>query len=226
MYKAIIFDFDGTILDTETPECQSWQIIYKDYGLVFPVEHFFEAVGRGYDKEVFEPAHFLHNKLSGSVPHETLQEQHRTQFNILLAILDCRPGIREWIEYCSAKAVPCAIASSSPRSWIDRNASRLGILNAFTAIATKDDVGPGRTKPAPDLFLHACYDLGIEPAEALVIEDSKNGAIAASLAGCDCIVCPNPMTKMMAFPPQALIVDSLEDIEPWQVFAHFQRIPS
>ena len=90
MYKAILFDFDGTTLDTETPECASWQEIYTHHGIEFPIDAFHAAVGKGYDQTVFEPAFYLSEAIGASDLYEEIRAEQRRIFYEMLHALDCR----------------------------------------------------------------------------------------------------------------------------------------
>lgn len=210
MSVALIFDFDGTILDTETPECTGWETLYSEHGLTFPRHRFFEAVGRGYSPDVFEPWTYLSGELQGKLTIDEVKERHREIFRLSIEGQCVRPGVAEWLVDAGSRGWGRAVASSSPRVWIDRHLPRLGLADHFEAIKTKDDVGPGRTKPHPDLFLLACEALQVEPQNAVVIEDSENGVKAARAAGCYVIATPNPMTAHMDFSQADLILESLD----------------
>jgi HAD superfamily hydrolase (TIGR01509 family) len=211
MFRALIFDFDGTILDTETPECGSWQALYAEHEYTFPLSEFHAAVGRGYDPNVFEPLSNLHRLLGGASPPERLKDRQRAHFQALILGQETRPGVRDWLAEAGTLGWGRAVASSSERLWIDRHLPRLGLDSQFDAIRTKDDVGPGRTKPHPDLFLAACDALGVSPERAIVIEDSENGVKAARAAGCFTVAVPNPMTAHMDFSLADLVLPSLDE---------------
>ncbi|MGC4045760.1 MAG: HAD-IA family hydrolase [Armatimonas sp.] len=210
MSVGLIFDFDGTILDTETPECTGWECLYSEHGLTFPRHRFFEAVGRGYSPDLFEPWTYLSAELKGALSIDDAKARHREIFRGMLEGQTARPGVTAWLEDAGAQGWGRAVASSSPRVWIDRHLPRLGLDRHFEAIKTKDDVAAGRTKPHPDLFLLACQALHVEPQNAIVIEDSENGVKAARAAGCYVIATPNPMTAHMDFSQADLVLESLE----------------
>jgi beta-phosphoglucomutase-like phosphatase (HAD superfamily) len=207
--RAILFDFDGTILDTETPECEGWVDLYARHGQVFPREKFHDAVGRGYDPEIFEPWTYLSRAVEGRLTPEEAREAHREIFWSMLDGVGPREGVLDWLAEAQVLGWGRAVASSSPRSWIERHLPLLGMSAHFQAIRTKDDVGPGRTKPHPDLFLAACAALGVEPSQSLVVEDSENGVKAARAAGCFVVATPNPMTRHMDFSSADRVLDSL-----------------
>ena len=119
MYIAILFDFDGTTLDTETPECASWQEIYTHHGIEFPIDAFHAAVGKGYDQTVFEPAFFLSEALGASDLYEEIRAEQRRIFHEMLHALDCRDGVRDWLAQATTAGIRLAVASSSPRVWVD-----------------------------------------------------------------------------------------------------------
>jgi HAD superfamily hydrolase (TIGR01509 family) len=209
--RALIFDFDGTILDTETPECEGWETLYREHGLTFPRHRFFEAVGRGYSPDLFEPWTYLSEALGGTLSPDDARVRHREIFRETLEGQSVRPGVTDWLHEAGERGWGRAVASSSPRLWIDRHLPRLGLESHFEAIRTKDDVAEGRTKPHPDLFLLACEALGVTPKNALVIEDSENGVKAARAAGCFVIATPNPMTAHMDFSQADLVLDTLKE---------------
>src|SRR4030095_9861975 len=105
-----------------------------------------------------------------------------------------------------------AIASSSPHTWVDNHAKRLGIFNYFDVVVCAEDVGLGRTKPNPDLFLTALNQLQVQKNEAVVLEDSPNGVLAANRAGIFVVAVPNHVTSMLSLDGANRIVRSLAEV--------------
>jgi putative hydrolase of the HAD superfamily len=105
-----------------------------------------------------------------------------------------------------------AVASSSPHSWVDNHAKRLGIFHYFDAVICADDILPGRTKPNPDLFLKALDQLKVPKDAAVVFEDSPNGVTAAKRAGIFVVAVPNAVTSTLAFEGANMTVKSLSDL--------------
>ena len=105
-----------------------------------------------------------------------------------------------------------AIASSSPHSWVDTHAKRLGIFEYFDQVICADNVGAGRTKPNPDLFLLALDQLQVRKNEAIVFEDSPNGVQAAKRAGIFVVAVPNSVTSQLSIENANLILRSLADL--------------
>jgi putative hydrolase of the HAD superfamily len=101
------------------------------------------------------------------------------------------------IKQAKENGLQVAIGSSSPHSWVDEHAKRLGIFDYFDHIVCQDDVLSGRSKPYPDIFLKALDQLDVQKDAAVVFEDSPNGVLAARRAGIFVVGVPNPMTAKM-----------------------------
>lgn len=121
------------------------------------------------------------------------------------------PGVVDLLDEAIAEGIPCVVASSSPRSWVEGHLDRLGLLDRFAATRCLDDVAA--PKPAPDLFLLAASSVDVGPDRALVLEDSLNGLRAAQAAGIDCVIVPNRITGHLDFEGAAAVLDSLAGIE-------------
>ncbi|HVF24844.1 MAG TPA: HAD-IA family hydrolase, partial [Anaerolineales bacterium] len=122
------------------------------------------------------------------------------------------PGVLETIHEAKRLGLKLAIASSSTHSWVDTHAKRLGIFDHFDSIICSDDVGADRTKPFPDLYLMALDRLQIRNDEAVVFEDSPNGVTAARSAGIFVVAVPNPVTSLLKFEGEDLMLASLSDL--------------
>jgi HAD superfamily hydrolase (TIGR01509 family) len=210
MLKALIFDFDGLILDTETPEVLVWQSIYRDYGFELPVDEWQKTVG-GYGISNFDPsAHLAHLSSSKFDPAE-LKLRYRREADAIIHANPILPGVIEIIEEAKRDGLKVAIGSSSPHSWVDAHAKRIGIFDYFDDIICSDDVPPGRTKPNPDIYLKTLERLDIASDAAIVFEDSPNGVLAAQRANIFVVAVPNPLTAQMGVTGD-LTVSSLADL--------------
>jgi HAD superfamily hydrolase (TIGR01509 family) len=196
MLKALIFDFDGLILDTETPEVLVWQDIYKEHGFELPVEEWEKTVG-GYGISSFDPAQNLSHLSQGRLDPSALKARYRREADTLIHANPILPGIMELIGSAKENGLKVAIGSSSPHSWVDTHAQRLDIYHHFDHIICQDDVAPGRTKPHPDIYLKALETLQVDKTEAVVFEDSPNGVLASKRAGVFVVAVPNPLTAKM-----------------------------
>lgn len=196
MIQALIFDFDGLILDTETPEVLVWQNIYKENGFDLPVEEWEKTVG-GYGISDFNPARHLSHLSQGQLDPASLQARYRLEADALIHANPILPGVMDLIHEAQANGLKVAIGSSSPHSWVDTHTQRLDIYHHFDHIVCQDDVAPGRTKPYPDIYLKTLEKLGVENTEAIVFEDSPNGVLASQRAGVFVVAVPNSLTARM-----------------------------
>lgn len=196
MLKALIFDFDGLILDTETPEVLVWQSIYLEHGFELPVDEWERTVG-GYGISNFDAAAQLSLLASGELDPVSLGLRCRREADEIIHTSAMMPGVMNMIEQAKENGVKVAIGSSSPHSWVDTHAKRLGIFHHFDLIICADDVEPGRTKPNPDIYLKALEQLKVREHQAVVFEDSPNGVLAARRAGIFVVAVPNSLTAKM-----------------------------
>jgi HAD superfamily hydrolase (TIGR01509 family) len=189
---AVVFDFDGIILDSETAEFESHRRIYERHGALLTPEEWCDQIG------IWSEAHERRwcdrlNELSGAaMEYEGFKaDQHRI-FHQILAREPMR-GIRELLDALALAAVPLAIASTSTARWVVPAVERLGLSDRFRTIVTADDVE--RRKPAPDVYLEAARRLGADPRRSVAIEDSGPGIAAATAAGMKTIAIPHWLTE-------------------------------
>ena len=209
MTKALIFDFDGLIMDTETPEVESWQAIYSDYGQEFPLQTWVRDVV-GSLVTNFDPAAHLAAVTGKSLDLAALHEQVYTQRLEIQATLSALPGVNAYIRDAKRLGLRLAVASSSKHAWVGGYLRQLGLFDAFEAIICREDVL--RIKPEPDLFLKALEVLKIRADEALVFEDSPNGILAAKRAGICVVAVPNSITAHGKIGEADLQISSLADM--------------
>ena len=209
--KALIFDFDGLILDTETPDVHAWENIYAEYGFPFPLESWAQIIG-GTGASTFNAAVHLQSLLSDSLDLDDLQRRQNRISHSLVDEQTVLPGVMDYLQDAKRLGLKLAIASSSSHSWVDKHAQRIGIFHYFDTVICADDVPPGRTKPNPDLFLKALDQLVVRRSEAIVFEDSPNGVRAAKSAGIFVVAVPNPVTSLLSIENANLTLRSLADL--------------
>jgi HAD superfamily hydrolase (TIGR01509 family) len=203
--KGLIFDFDGLILDTETPEYLVLQDIFKTYGTMLPVSEWGAALGASL--EAFDPMVYLERKVNYPLDRLALRKLWRLRSNVLIEQQQPLPGVLQTIQRAQDLGLKLAVASSSPRNWVINHLSRLKLLEPFEKIMTAEDVL--HVKPEPDLYLECLRALGLKSTEALAFEDSPNGIKAARAAGLFCIAVPNPVTRQLEVDHADLVIDSL-----------------
>jgi HAD superfamily hydrolase (TIGR01509 family) len=203
---ALVFDFDGLILDTETPEYESWCQVYREHGAELALDVWLQCIGGG--PELFDPYAHLAQACGQVVDPETIRRKRRPGYEMIVHNQPLLPGVETLLTAARERGLKLAVASSSSHAWVVGHLERRGLLPFFHAVKTADDVA--RVKPAPDLYLAATAALGVAPQRAVAFEDSANGARAAKAAGLYCIAVPNPMTRHLDLSHADLILDSLE----------------
>jgi HAD superfamily hydrolase (TIGR01509 family) len=208
MIEALIFDFDGLILDTETPCFRAWEEIFQEYRCELTLDVWMDYIGGSPDS--FDPAKHLADCVDGLLDREQLVARQRQREDELIEDEGVMPGVVAYLDAARARGLRLAIASSSPRAWVFGHLDRLGLRDRFLQIITADDVA--RVKPAPDLFLEALFALGVKPERAIVLEDSPNGVRAARLAGIFAVAVPNAITRHYDFDHADRVIHSLVDL--------------
>lgn len=209
LLKALIFDFDGLILDTETPDLQAWQEIYNRYGQKLSLQTWGQIIG-GTGNSDFEPVSNLENILGYPIDKKSINQLARKLSDDAILLQPILPGARNLLEAAKKKHYRLAIASSSPHAWVDNHLKRLGLFDYFEAILCGDEVI--RTKPDPALYLAALRALKVQASEAIVFEDSPNGIQAANSAGIFSVAVPNPLTAQLGVDHARLVFSSLEEV--------------
>lgn len=207
-FEAVIFDFDGLILDTETPDITAWQEIFREHGVEFPDAWWIEAIGKGVDLIDEAPEDLLARMLGKEIDRADVTKRYLERKMGWIHAEPIRPGVERALAEAKELGLRLAIASSSRHPWVDGHLARLGLDHHFEFVCCADDVP--RPKPFPDLYLAATGALLIEPAKCVAIEDSPNGIKSAKAAGLACIAFPNPMTARLDISGADIIVDTLD----------------
>ncbi len=206
--KGFIFDFDGLILDTEKPGFLAWKEIFDRFNQPFALDDWKKAIGTG--PSAFDPARHLCALVQDPLDPSQLHEEQLSIANRLIQTQPILPGVLNFIREAKNAGRKLAIASSSPRSWVIGHLSRLELVRYFDTILTSEDVL--NVKPDPELYLLALSKLDLQPAEAVVFEDSPNGIFAANAAGITCIAVPNEITRTMDISHADFIVKSFMQV--------------
>jgi HAD superfamily hydrolase (TIGR01509 family) len=219
MIEAVIFDFDGLILDTEVPEFQTWQEIYQAHGCKLALEIW--ATGLGTSADAFDPCAHLEAQLGRLIDREVIHQRRRQRYHELLGAKAVLPGVREYIAEAKRLGLYLGVASSSSREWVVGHLTELGLYAYFDCIKCRDDVP--HVKPDPALYQAVVETFALQPHQAIALEDSPNGITAAKRARLFCVAVPNPLTRQLSLAHADLLVSSLADLPLQQLLDHVQR---
>ena len=207
LIRALIFDFDGLILETEEPIYRSWKEVYEVHGVPLPFEQWVKTVGSSNQR--FHPQHHLEESLGRALSEEEVNRRVARRVELVLA-QPLRPGVVDLVDASRAQGMKVGVASSSSRDWVSGHLERLGVLERFDCLRTRDDVE--HVKPAPDLYLAVLDCLGVSAAEAVAIEDSPNGITAAKGARMRCVAVPNRITAGLDLSQADVRLSSLAEV--------------
>lgn len=207
--KAIVFDFDGLILDTEEPVYRSWLELYQEHGEELPFDRWIQIVGSS--NAAFDPRGHLEQRLGHALTQEELDRRIERRSRLILekAVL---PGVGELADAALARGLRLAVASSSSCQWVTGHLERLGIRDRFACVRCREDVAA--VKPSPDLYVAALECLAVAAADAVAIEDSPNGIAAAKASGMRCVAVPNVITGGLDLSGADLVLTTLEGMTP------------
>ena len=203
---ALILDFDGLILDTESPIFEEWRATFRARGHELGLDTWQHALGTF---GTYDPCAHLAELTGEEFDHEGLRQEVRARNMVRCEAQALLPGVRERVEEGRAAGLKTAVASSSTSMWVEGWLDRHGIRRLFDTVCSRDHVE--RVKPAPDLFLLAATRLGVWPERCLVFEDSPNGIRAARAAGMRCVAIPNAVTCALPMEGADLVLTSLAD---------------
>ncbi|WP_066174144.1 HAD family hydrolase [Bacillus marinisedimentorum] len=194
MIKAVVFDFDGLIFDTETHEYNVLQEIFKEHDAELSMSVWGKVIGT---QAGFDPLAHLEEQVGRKLDREKFKKERQIRFNERIKEEGPLPGVENYIDGARDLGMKIGLASSSHYDWVSSHLTNLGLYDRFDCIKTADDVE--KVKPDPALYLEAAKCLGVRPEEALAFEDSAHGAAAAKKAGMYCVVVPNAVTKHLEF---------------------------
>ena len=206
--QAAIFDCDGLLADTETPDYDAWRTLYAEQGLTLDLPDWAQYIGIAKGHEVRDWHTTLAAHVGPSYDREAIQARRRAHYQAAIAALTPMPGVVALLDALKAEGIPCAVASNSEAVWVERILGITGLHSYFTAIATSDQVP--LPKPAPDVYLLAARKLDAAPAACVAFEDSPRGLAAAHAAGMTTIAVPTALTRHLDFAQAHHLVETLE----------------
>jgi HAD superfamily hydrolase (TIGR01509 family) len=208
--EALVFDFDGLILDTETPQFHTVAAAFAEHGVELDRAAWQDIIGTAGHPHWSEMLAEAMGDRAEDVDFESVRQARLEEYHGLLEDLEPLDGVTELLDAAFERGLGLAVASSSPLYWVDGHLTRLGLRDRFASLHTRDHVD--RTKPAPDLFQRAVQALGADPGRAVALEDSPHGVTAAKAAGMAVVACPNEITGGQSFDHADLVVESLAEL--------------
>lgn len=208
--EAVVFDFDGLVIDSEQVIFEMAAAAFAAHGHDLTIEAWSAGIGiNGDDDDTWWPSILTAAGIDGFALAD-FEEAYAAQPRDLDAI-PLMPGVKELLNALQVEGIPCGVASSSSRAWLERHSRRFGLTGHFRTLVGSDVVG-GRGKPAPDVYLRALADLGVDGARSIALEDSAHGATAAKAAGMAVVAVPSSITVHNDFSHVDLVVPSLRDV--------------
>lgn len=206
-FSAVLFDFDGVLVDTEWAIYQAWKRTFEAHGQHLPLEIYTRCIGT--DFNTWSPKTHLEELTGQAFDWHDLDARRQGEIMKDLDHEGAMHGVVPLLEKLSSIAMPTSVVSSSSHKWVDGWLEKLGLTHHFQTTVCRGDAP--RIKPAPDLFLAASERLGVAPEKCLVIEDSLNGLKAAKEAGMAVWIVPNRVTACLDFSPADRVFRSLAD---------------
>ncbi|MBN1967875.1 MAG: HAD-IA family hydrolase [Candidatus Delongbacteria bacterium] len=207
--KLVIFDFDGTIIDTETAWFKAFSDLYQNYNCKLNIKDWLKCVGT--DEKHFNPYDELNKLLDKKIDNDIMKSYVNQRFEYYFNKLELREGILELLKFLQNSRIKIAIASSSSINWVGKILDERNLTNFFSYVATSEDVT--NVKPSPELYNNVLEHYRCLPSECLVIEDSLNGALASLSTNIRTFVILNEVTKHSSFPNNLSKFNSIKDID-------------
>lgn len=219
--STFIFDFDGTILDTESQDFVVVSEMWQAHGQTLDIGEWRKGLGT---VGGFDPYEALEATLKRPIDHAHWRTINHERYHERVMQQALRPGVAALFAYAEAHNITLAVGSSADRAWVTRWLTHHQLIERFATIVTRDDVV--HVKPSPEIFLTAANNLGAVPAQCVVFEDSAHGATAAARAGMRCVAVPIPALVDAWMPPTSVRLNTLADITPAQLVQRLTGLSS
>ncbi len=207
MIKALVFDFDGVIIDSESPELQVWQEVFAEHGRQLGLDLWADLVGR--PRTHFDLYSYFQQHINPAIDIDALRHERRARVIALTEAQPVLPGVRDYLRGATATGLKIGLASSSSGDHVRGHLARLDLLGYFHATKCFEDTETHKPEPGP---YRAVLDaLGVAADEAVAFEDSPNGVISAQAAGIFCVAVPNPVTCRLPLAHADHRLESLAD---------------
>ena len=217
--KGIIFDFDGLIVDTETPELKAWQELFRRFNVEFSFDEYAQTIGMIYDDT--SALDILESKLNIPLDKSRLFKDFKKRKVELIDAQPLRSGVLDVLKSAKSTGLKIGLASSAKLEWVSRYIQKHEIDHYFDCVKTREDVA--NPKPDPELYRVTLSCLALEPGQVIALEDSINGISAARAAGVHTVAVPNSVTRIFDFSQANLVLQHLTDIPLKEMIAFFEK---
>ena len=208
MIKALIFDFDGLILETEWPIYQSWKELFETYECQITFEKWQTTIGTM--PPPFDPFELLEEQVGHPLERDEIETNRLAREIDIIAAQALMPGVQAYLTDAKRLGLKIGLASSSDCDWVTGHLEERDLIAYFDCIRGWDDVSI--TKPDPALYVSALAHLNVSADQAIALEDSARGVTSAKRAGMYCVAVPTDMTRSMSFEHADLVLNSLTDL--------------
>lgn len=220
MIKAVIFDFDGLILDTESAIFQSWQEVYKEYDCELALEEWAANVGT---EDSFDPVAHLEGILGKPLDAAAIRNVRKPREAVLIDAETILPGVESYMTEAKRMDRKLAVASNSSRNWVTTHLERLGLMHHFDIVRCWNDPDVMQRKPQPGVYIAALKALDITADQAIALEDSPNGILSATRAGIFTVAVPNALTRLLGVGDADMVLESMADMPFEELIGHIDR---
>lgn len=212
--RAVLFDFDGTLWDSETAVFGVFRELYQEHGQELTLETWSAAIGT---LGGFDAYGTLNGLAGGGLDVEGITARTEERIREAVREVPLRPGVEEVLRALDGAEISRVLVSSDRTDWLVTNLERLGYPDGWAAMVCADG-NAEHAKPNPHLYEAALELLDIPPSETLAIEDSPNGIRAAKAAGLRCLCVPNDATAQLDLSEADLVVATFESLSIMDVW--------
>ncbi|MFL6075870.1 MAG: HAD family hydrolase [Mycobacteriales bacterium] len=192
--RALVFDFDGLLVDTESIALRAWREVFAAHHAVLPLDDWHALIGTQDSRAMVLAAL---ERQAGAVDRAAVVAAWRSRVDTLAAAEPLRDGVLSYLDDAADLGLTLAVASSATAGWVEGHLAARGIRDRFAAVRAGP---PLPAKPDPAVYRAVLAALDLSPGQAVAFEDSPHGVTAARAAGLRCVAVPNPVTAALAFP--------------------------
>ena len=210
--SAVLFDHDGTLVDSEPTHFQIWQKVLAPYGVALSEKQYkdYYAGVPTAANAVDMVSRFAINEVPATLADA---KNSATRTFLSRSAFSLMPGVKEVLSLLRSDGLRLAVVTGAGRNGVEATLRAHSLHDFFETVVSGDDVR--QSKPAPDCYLLAIERLGLSPSECIAIEDTEHGVNAATSAGITCLAVPTAMSEHHSFAKAAAVLSELSASVPW-----------